>query len=78
LNCNTGFVETWERAGCAYRRTTALALEAAAEVIHNNVGAAAGEEDGIFATQTTTGTSHNNGLTVVTKFLHTHGISLFV
>lgn len=52
----------------AYLAVTTLALEATAEVVHDDVGTSAAKEDGICASETTTGTGDNDGLAVPAQF----------
>lgn len=59
-----------------YRCTTALALEASTKVVHDDICAAASEEDGILATQTAAGTSNHDRLAVVSQFVGAHDVRL--
>jgi hypothetical protein len=57
-----------------YRWARTLALEAATQVVHNDVRAATAKEDGILATQSTTSTRDDNGLAVVSQLLRRHDV----
>lgn len=50
-----------------YRGASSLALEASAQIVHNNVGATAAKEDGILATQATASTRHDYRLAVIAE-----------
>lgn len=57
-----------------YLRALSFALEAAAEVVHDDVCAAATEEDGVLAAQAATSTRHNDSLAIVSELLGSHGV----
>jgi hypothetical protein len=52
----------------------ALALEAASKIVHNNIRAAASEEDGILAPKPTTGARDNDRLAIIPQVLSSHDV----